>query len=159
MCLLSPYPTVFYDDDGRRKVDIGFAVERASITARRRQHEAEDQEAKRLFYVAATRAEHYLGILIADGKVPSIIDQSFSFPDTYVYSSDLPGQLKRNLKTATSPNGMTNAALPPPVRSTRRMSFSSIVATRSYENIYRPERGGYDEHTMQTTSQPLSFSI
>ena len=149
------YPTIFYDDDGRRKVDIGFAVERASITARQRQHQAEDQEAKRLFYVAATRAEHYLGILIADGKVPSIINQSFSFPDTYVYSSDLPGQLERNLKTATSPNGMTNAALPPVMRFSRRMSFSSIVATRSYENIYRPERGGYDEHTMQTTSQPL----
>jgi len=149
------YPTIFYDDDGRRKVDIGFAVERASITARQRQHEAEDQESKRLFYVAATRAEHYLGILIADGKVPSIINQSFSFPNAYVYSSDLPVRLERNLKAATSVKGMTNAALPLVVDSSRRMSFSSIIATRSHEDIYRPERGGYDEHAMQTTSQPL----
>ena len=42
-----------------------------------------------LLYVAATRAEHYLGVLVADGKVPSIIQESFSFPDSAINSGKL----------------------------------------------------------------------
>ena len=138
-------PTVFYAEDGSRKVDIGFAVEKASATARRRHEEAEDQESKRLLYVAATRAEHYLGVLVADGKVPSIIQESFSFPDSAVYSGELLERLKRKLRIETSSDVMKNATLPPAIHSSRRMSFSSIVATRGREDFYRPERGGYDE--------------
>ncbi|MGB0655298.1 MAG: UvrD-helicase domain-containing protein [Pirellulales bacterium] len=139
-------PTVFYAEDGERKVDIGFAVEKASTTARRRHEEAEDQESRRLLYVAATRAEHYLGVLVADGKVPSIIEQSFSFPDTALYAGERLDQLKRTLRIDTSRDGMETAELPQVIRSSRRMSFSSIVATRGREDFYRPERGGYDEH-------------
>ena len=151
-------PTVFYAEDGKRKVDIGFAVEKASTTARRRQEEAEDQEAKRLLYVAATRAEHYLGVLVADGKVPSIIEQSFSFPDTEIYSGERLDQLKRNLRIDTSRDAMQNAELPLAIRSSRRMSFSSIVATRGREEFYRPERGGYDEHA-STGIRQSSLSV
>ena len=116
-------PTVFYAEDGKRKVDIGFAVEKTSTTARRRHEEAEDQESKRLLYVAATRAEHYLGVLVADGKVPSIIEQSFSFPDTSVYSGEHLDHLKRNLRIDISRDSMQNAGLPSAIRSSRRMFF------------------------------------
>lgn len=146
-------PTVFYAEDGTRKVDIGFAVEKASATARRRHEEAEDQESKRLLYVAATRAEHYLGVLVADGKVPSIIQESFSFPDSAVYSGKLLERLKRKLRIETSLGGMKNALLPSAICSSRRMSFSSIVATRGREDFYRPERGGYDEHVSASVRQ------
>jgi len=150
-------PTVFYAEDGSRKVDIGFAVEKASTAARRRHEEAEDQESKRLLYVAATRAEHYLGVLVADGKIPSIIQESFSFPDSATNSGKLLEQLKRKLRIETSLGGMKNAVLPPAIHSSRRMSFSSIVATRGRENFYRPERGGYDEHVSVSVRQ-LSLS-
>ena len=106
-------PTVFYAEDGSRKVDIGFAVEKASATARRRHEEAEDQESKRLLYVAATRAEHYLGVLVADGKVPSIIQESFSFPDSAVYAGELLERLKRKLRIETSSDVMKNADVAP----------------------------------------------
>jgi len=148
-------PTVFYAEDGKRKVDIGFAVEKASVAARHRHEEAEDQESKRLLYVAATRAEHYLGVLVADGKVPNIIEQSFSFPEATVYSDDLPETLNRNLRIETKTDVMKTAELPSAIPLSRRMSFSSIVATRAQEDLYRPERGGYDEHVTVGLRPPL----
>jgi exodeoxyribonuclease V beta subunit len=51
-------PAVFYDDDGLRKLDIAHAIGRDSSRAKRLRQAAEDDESRRLLYVACTRAMH-----------------------------------------------------------------------------------------------------
>lgn len=48
-------PALFYDDDGTRKLDLSFALEKECARAKQRKKESEIEESKRLIYVAATR--------------------------------------------------------------------------------------------------------
>lgn len=150
-------PAVFYDDDGDRKLDLGFAVGLASGHAAARKQAAEFEEAQRLLYVATTRAQHYLAVLV--GRIAptdtapnpqSILEQTMSLPDELAPPHQ-PGPLKRSLTPPVADATSLQLAPPPTVTQTfRRMSFTSITAVRGHgrDRPFEPEGSGYDEPGM-----------
>jgi len=148
-------PAVFYDDDGIRKLDLGHALDHDSARAKRRRQAAEDEESRRLLYVACTRAEHYLAILVARGKPdrngnpprPSILEQTMKLPQPCAAPNGRT-KLVRQLGRAVTEDGDLRLAPPAAVtRTYRRMSFTGITAVRGHgrDNPFDPEGGGYDE--------------
>ncbi len=156
-------PTVFYDN-GVRKLDIGHALGNESARAMGLRREAENEESRRLLYVAATRAEHFLAILVAQGKPtkndpspPSIIEQTMRLPHTMVRPNGLV-TLKRSLQDPAAKQEELIVAPPPAVvRTYRRMSFTGITAIRGHgrENLFGPEGGGYDEPAVEAVRTAL----
>ncbi len=147
---------IFYDDDCRRKLDLDFVLgkEKALPHAKSRKEAAEKEEAKRLLYVAATRAQHYLALLVARGKPstkkpvqPSILEETMTLPDPMARPNGRT-TLKRVLGRDTADGTSLTLAPPPKVERTyRRMSFTGITATRGHgrDRPFEPEGGGYDE--------------
>ena len=138
-------PAIFYADDGRRLVDLGHAIEKPSADAQQRQQSANDEESQRLLYVAATRAEHYLGILVARGNSPSLLEETLVLPDSLLDAARLPAQCHRGLQPTPAMGNLSLAPLPTVQRTQRRMSFSGLVAIRGRDDPFLPEGGGYDE--------------
>ncbi|MFM8498098.1 MAG: 3'-5' exonuclease, partial [Planctomycetia bacterium] len=146
-------PAVFYDDDGTRKLDLSFALEKEWALAKQRQKEAEIEESKRLIYVATTRAQHYLAVLVgraAAGKnspaPDSILQQTLTLPKM----SGPNGRTKLDRKLEDGAEDATPLTLAPPPkveRTFRRMSFTGIAAGRGHgrDRAFDPEGGGYDE--------------
>jgi len=153
-------PALFYDDDGTRKLDLGFALEKEWAHAKQRQKEAEIEESKRLIYVAATRAQHYLAVLVGrirptDTKPNplSILQQTLTLPE--MSGPNGLTQLQRELKDGTEDATPLTLAPPPKVERTfRRMSFTGITAGRGHgrDRAFDPEGGGYDE--VESTGGP-----
>jgi exodeoxyribonuclease V beta subunit len=151
-------PAVFYDEDGTRKLDLGFAVERESARGKRLRETADDEESRRLLYVAATRAEHYLGLLVARGKPgsdggqprPSILEDVMRLPPPELMTPPR-GRLTLTRRLSAAADADAELVLAPaPVvsRTFRRTSFSGITAIRGHgrrESPFEPEGGGYDE--------------
>ncbi len=148
-------PAVFYDTDGKRKLDIGFALDSASPRAKQLQQAAENEETRRLLYVAATRAEHSLTILVArqkpskSGPAPeSILEQTMTLPAVMATPSGRT-QLVRKLSDASAlARPLVLAPAPTVTRTYRRMSFTGITAVRGHGRVdgaFDPEGGGYDE--------------
>jgi exodeoxyribonuclease V beta subunit len=147
-------PAVFYDDDGERKLDLGFGVEKPSPHAAARKQAADFEESQRLLYVATTRAEHYLAVLVGrtapTDKNPnpqSILEQTMTLPDELAQPNGLE-QLTRSLAPQEAGNDNLQLAPPPTVtRTFRRMSFTSITAARGHgrHRVFEPENSGYDE--------------
>jgi exodeoxyribonuclease V beta subunit len=148
-------PAVFYDTDKKRKLDIGFALDSASPRAKQLQQAAENEETRRLLYVAATRAEHSLTILVArqkpskNGPAPeSILEQTMALPAVMASPSGRT-HLVRKLVDASAPAQPLALAPAPKVNRTyRRMSFTGISAVRGpgrVDGAFEPEGGGYDE--------------
>jgi exodeoxyribonuclease V beta subunit len=148
-------PAVFYDDDGSRRLDLGHALDKDSDRARRLRQAAEDEESRRLLYVASTRAKHYLAILVARGKPdgkgnpprPSILEQTMTLPGACVAPNGRT-KLGRQLRRAGNEDGELRLAPATAVERTyRRMSFTGITAVRGHgrDNPVDPEGGGYDE--------------
>jgi exodeoxyribonuclease V beta subunit len=154
-------PALFYDDDGTRKLDLSFALEKEWDHAKQQQKDAEIEESKRLIYVAATRARHYLAILVAHQKEnkktkitpTSILQRTMLF--SKISKPTIRGPLERKLtEDRTSVSSLT-LALPPKVERTfRRMSFTGITAGRGHtrNHAFDPEGGGYDE--VESTGSP-----
>jgi exodeoxyribonuclease V beta subunit len=154
----SDKPDVFYDEDGSRKLDLGFAIGQRSSHAKSLREAAEAEESRRLLYVAATRARHYLAILVArgspDGKgnppAPRIVAQTMTLPAAERMAAPS-GRVKLERKlTAAADLEQRLALAPPPTvkRSFRRMSFTGITAARGqgrHQTPFDPEGGGYDE--------------
>lgn len=148
-------PAVFYAEDGRRYVDLGHAVSQPSDHARQRQQAAENEEARRLLYVAATRAEHYLGIVVPNHDSPSILHETITLPDVLLPADQLPQRLVRSLPLeAEADHPLELAALPTVGRTERRMSFTGLVAIRGRDDPYAAEGGGYDEPVQSSASRP-----
>ena len=153
-------PALFYDDDGTRKLDLSFALEKEWAHAKQHQKDAEVEESKRLIYVAATRAQHYLAILVGrirptDTKPNrlSILQQTLTLPE--MSGPDCRTQLQRELKDGTEDATPLTLAPPPKVERTfRRMSFTGITAGRGHgrDRAFDPEGGGYDE--VESTGGP-----
>jgi len=146
--------TIFYDDEGKRKLDLSFAIGEESSLAKSRREDAEIEEARRLIYVAATRAQHYLAVLVGRGKpsknkpaAPSILEETMILPDPMAR----PGTrttLNRKLAQDSAGGAPLTLAPPPKVERTyRRMSFTGITAARGHsrDRAFDPEGGGYDE--------------
>ena len=145
---------IFYDDDGRRKLDLSFAIGEESKLAASRRKAAEIEEARRLIYVATTRAQHYLAVLVGRDKPSknkpaalSILEETMILPDPMVR----PGtrtKLNRKLRPDSADSALLTLAPPPQVERTyRRMSFTGIAAARGHgrDRPFDPEGGGYDE--------------
>ena len=147
-------PAVFYDTHGTRKLDLSFVLGKESADARSLKRDAEHEESKRLLYVAATRAQHYLAVLV--GRIPgrdgnpgprSILEETMTLPD----SMARPGArtaLKRSLAKGPADGSPLDLATAPTVERTyRRMSFTGIAAARGHgrDRPFDPEGGGYDE--------------
>jgi exodeoxyribonuclease V beta subunit len=147
-------PAVFYDIDHRRKVDLGHALGKPSRHAAARRLAAEDEESRRLLYVAATRARHYLAVLVGRGRPdkagtppqPSTLEDTMNLPRGLPVAGGWPRRLGRNL----TPAATTNLAVAPPPTITqtfRRMSFTGLTRYRRHgqDTAFDPEGGGYDE--------------
>ncbi len=145
---------LFYDDDGRRKLDLSFAIGEESKLAASRRKAAEIEEARRLIYVATTRAQHYLAVLVGRDKPSknkpaalSILEETMILPGPMVR----PGtrtKLNRKLRPDSADSTPLTLAPPPKVERTyRRMSFTGIAAARGpgRDRPFDPEGGGYDE--------------
>ncbi len=152
---------VFYDKDGQRKLDLSFALGKEWADARQQKREAEIEEAKRLIYVAATRAQHYLAVLVAQAapnkktKITSesILQQTLTLPE--MSSPNGRTQLKRILTEDHSSATPLTLAPPPKVERTfKRMSFTGITSGRGHgrDHHFDPEGGGYDE--VESTASP-----
>jgi exodeoxyribonuclease V beta subunit len=59
---------VFHDSQGRRVIDLAYAIGRESPTATAEAARLYREEQKRLLYVAVTRAQHFLCVLTATAK-------------------------------------------------------------------------------------------
>ncbi|MFN9367274.1 MAG: UvrD-helicase domain-containing protein [Planctomycetia bacterium] len=147
-------PTVFYDDDGIRKLDIGFALDIDTGHARRRRQAADDEETRRLLYVACTRARNYLCVVVARGLADrqggpprlSILEQTMTLPAVCARPNGRM-RLTRTLAAAAATDRLTVAPAPAVTTTYRRTSFTSLTGGRGHErgNPFAPEGGGYDE--------------
>jgi exodeoxyribonuclease V beta subunit len=154
-------PAVFYGEKGPRKLDLGFAIGSPSDTAKLHRQAAEDEESRRLLYVAATRAEHYLAILVGRAKptkdglaAPSILEQTINLPALVAPSSST--RLTRRLTDATIDTAAFTVAPVPTVTTTfKRMSFTGIAAIgghRRPHSAFEPEASGHDEPSLPIES-------
>lgn len=148
-------PAVFYDTDAKRKLDISFALDSGSPRARQIQQAAENEETRRLLYVAATRAEHFLTILVARqkpskaGPTPtSILEQTMTLPPVMARPSGRTQLVRKLIDASALTRPLALAPAPPVTRTYRRMSFTGITAVRGHgrgDGAFEPEGGGYDE--------------
>jgi len=153
-------PAVFYDDD-RRRVDLGFAVAGSGNSARSlaRVKEAQDEEARRLLYVALTRPEHHLSVLVARAKKPSILQEVLTLPATMRSADTLP---RAGRPVPPPPSAALVVADRPTVaRRFRRLSYTGLVALRSSrgDDPFAPEGGGYDEQPAAPREETRGFRI
>jgi exodeoxyribonuclease V beta subunit len=144
---------VFSDADGTRRLDLGFAVGIEWAHARQRTRETEIEESMRLVYVAATRAQHYLALLVGRIKPTdarpnprSILEQTLTLPQ--MCSPPIRRHLERTLAADRQAAAPLALASPPQVERTfRRMSFTGIAAGRGHgrDRAFDFEGGGSDE--------------
>jgi exodeoxyribonuclease V beta subunit len=152
-------PAVFYDDDGLRKLDIAHAIGRDSSRAKRLRQAAEDDESRRLLYVACTRAMHYLAVLVARGKTdrkgnpprPSILEQTMTLPAACAVPNGRTTLVRQLGSSAAEERDLQLAPAPAVERTYRRMSFTGITAVRGHgrDDPFEPEGGGYDEPSIE----------
>jgi exodeoxyribonuclease V beta subunit len=153
-------PAVFYGEHGPRKLDLGFAIGVPSKEAKKLREVAEDEEKRRLLYVAATRAEHSLAFLVgrpeptSSNPAPkSILEQTMSLPARLAAPSKAE-TLTRKLNDATiDPDALAIAPVPVVTSTFKRMSFTGITAIRGHRQLqspFDPEGGGYDEPRLPT---------
>jgi exodeoxyribonuclease V beta subunit len=151
-------PAVF-EEGGRRLLDVGYAELGNSARAIARVREAQDEEARRLLYVAATRAEHHLSILVARPRTPSLLQQLLTLPDRQRPAAELP-TTKRPEPAAAAPT-LAVAAAPTVVRTYQRVSYTGLVALRSSRGAdpFAPEGGGFDEEPAEPRGETGGFRI
>lgn len=151
-------PAVFYDGE-RRLVDVGYAALGNSAQAITRVREAHNEEARRLLYVAATRPEHHLSILVARPKTASLLQETLTLPDVLRPAGELP-----TTKRPQPPADEKELAVAPAasvVRTYQRVSYTGLVALRSSrgESHFAPEGGGYDEGPAAAREDTRGFGI
>lgn len=151
-------PAVFYDGE-RRLVDVAYAIRRTSDQAIARVREAQDEEARRLLYVAATRPEHHVSILVARPRTPSLLQETLSLPETMRPVATLPTTKRPDLPAAAPT--LAVAAATPVVRTYQRVSYTGLVALRSTRaaDPFAPEGGGFDEEPAAPRPETGGFLI
>jgi exodeoxyribonuclease V beta subunit len=158
-----PEPAVFYDEDGIRKLDIGFGLGMASAYAKARRLEAEKEESKRLLYVAVTRAKHYLAVLVArpepsktNDEKRSILEQTMTLPAEMAKPGGRTQLVRKLTLPGATDGGLAVAPAPKVERTYRRVSFTSLTFGRGHRHVDSfpmDERGGGDE-PQSTGSDP-----
>ena len=155
--------------DGRRErvIDIGWAIGQVDPSTKESIKAADDEEDRRLLYVALTRAEHHLSVLHTSGVAtakgvltPSIFDLCTNVDQAVKLTGkvekrgiDTLGKAKIYQLSSTTSRGHLELAHAPAsvVQSYRRTSFSGITArqqdreTGAHRPGFTRESGGLDE--------------
>lgn len=147
----NPRPFVFYNDN-QRVVDIGFAIGAESPQSEAAVTSSENDELRRLLYVAATRAKHHLTVLVADTGEGNILRSVMSALPQFRPAATLPPLTTYKKPVSTSaPTTLALAKAPPAIIQTyRRTSFTGITAAREASNphdYFSPSGSGFDELT------------
>jgi exodeoxyribonuclease V beta subunit len=161
------YTRVMADGRRERVIDIGWAIGQVDPSTKESMKAADDEEDRRLLYVALTRAEHHLSVLYTSGVAtakgvlaPSIFDLCTNVDQAVKLTGkvekrgvDTLGKAKiYQLSSATSGGDLDLAHAPASVvQSYRRTSFSGITArlqdreTGAHRPGFTRESGGLDE--------------
>ena len=155
--------------DGRRErvIDIGWAIGQVDPSTKESMKAADDEEDRRLLYVALTRAEHHLSVLYTSGVAtakggltPSIFDLCTNVDQAVKLTGkvekrgiDTLSKAKVYQLSSTTSRGHLELAHAPAsvVQSYRRTSFSGITArqqdreTGAHRPGFTRESGGLDE--------------
>lgn len=151
-------PAVFHDGE-RRLVDVGYAMRGNAARAIARVREAQDEEARRLLYVAATRPEHHVSILVARPRTASLLQETLTLPATLRPATELPVTKRPTPVPAAQPLSVAPPATV--VRTYQRVSYTGLVAQRTTrgESHFAPEGGGYDEEPATPPGDTRGFRI
>ena len=161
------YTRVMADGRRERVIDIGWAIGQVDPSTKESIKAADDEEDRRLLYVALTRAEHHLSVLHTSGVTtakgvltPSIFDLCTNVDQAVKLTGkvekrgvDTLGKAKiYQLSSATSRGQLDLAHAPSSVvQSYRRTSFSGITArqqdreTGAHRPGFTRDSGGLDE--------------
>ncbi len=142
-------PLVFYDGD-QRVVDIGFALGTESPQSEAAVTSSENDELRRLLYVAATRAKHHLTVLVADTGEGNILRSVMTaLPQLRPVAALPPLTTYKKPASTSTPTTLALAKAPPAIIQTyRRTSFTGITAAREASNprdYFSPSGSGFDE--------------
>lgn len=155
-----PRPSVFYDGE-KRLVDIGFAIGSESPQSEMAVTSSEDDELRRLLYVAATRAQHHLTVLVANTGEKNILRSVMTAIPQLRPVTTLPILTRYKQSKSTDPAiALTTAKAPPTIIQTyRRTSFTGITSARQASNprdYFSPSGSGFDENvtTIDLGSNP-----
>jgi len=161
-------PAVYYADHGRR-LDVGYAVADVGTAAASKEAvlTAENEELRRLIYVAVTRPEHHVSIVrdarwpqsLLPAVMPQVpesaagIDAAHSASIAVRAIDELPAPRRWQPAAETAgPAPQALAPLPARVEQTyRRTSFSDIAsrAGRTAFDAHAPLGSGHDENPAQ----------
>lgn len=144
-------PAVFYAGTERR-LDLAYALSgSASPLAAASVLAADNEELRRLLYVALTRPQHHLCLVRNTAIEAGVLDAVLTDPPPLREAADLP-PLPRRWQPPTDstrpPTPPAVAPLPSSVKQTyRRTSFSGIVAAAAsrHADIHAPPGHGHDE--------------
>ena len=161
------YTRVMADGRRARVIDIGWVIGQVDPSTKESIKAADDEEDRRLLYVALTRAEHHLSVLYTSGVTtskgvltPSVFDLCTNVEEAVKLIGkvekrgvDALGKAKvYRLLSATSGGHLDLAHAPASlVQSYRRTSFSGITArqqdreTDTHSSGFMRESGGLDE--------------
>lgn len=154
----TPRPLVFYRGN-QRVVDVGFALDADSQQSQDAVTGSENDELRRLLYVAVTRAKHHLSVLVADTGEANILRSVMKAIPQLRPVAELPA-LTRYIKpkSANAATALALADSPQPIVQTyRRTSFTGITAARTATNprdYFSPVGSGFDESIIDTVITP-----
>ncbi|MFA5774380.1 MAG: UvrD-helicase domain-containing protein [Ilumatobacteraceae bacterium] len=142
-------PLVFYNGN-QRVVDISFALGTESSQAVEAVTTSDDEESRRLLYVATTRAKHHLSVLVADTGEDNILRSVMkTIPQLRPAVTLPPGSGYEGSKTTIDAAALALAPAPRAIVQTyRRTSFTGITAARESEaprDYFSPSGSGFDE--------------
>jgi len=150
-------PPVWYSGN-RRVVDIGFALKAESQDSIDAVTKSENDELRRLLYVAVTRAQHHLTILVADtgeGNILRSVMKEIPPMRPVAALPKLTGYIKP--KSANAAIVLDLAHCPQPtVQTYRRTSFTGITAARaatSARDHFFPAGSGFDESIVDNVTR------
>jgi exodeoxyribonuclease V beta subunit len=164
----SKRPEIFHQD-GKRLMDISKALPNGDIpeAVRHAARDAENDELRRLIYVAVTRPQHHISILRTASWQKSLLNDALPQSPATAEAIDpdhdaalavrpaaeLPIPESWTPATATEKIGV--APVPPQVEQTyRRTSYSGIAkaASRGTVNVHEAESPGNDEDAFATSA-------
>lgn len=161
------YTRISADGERARVIDIGWAIGQVDPSTKESIKAADDEEDRRLLYVALTRAEHHLSVLHTSGVntskgvlIPSVFDLCTNVDEAIKLTGkvekrgvDALGKAKLYKPSSVSSRGQLDLASAPAsvVQTYRRTSFSGITArqqdrqTGTHSSGFIHESGGLDE--------------
>jgi len=168
------YSRVMADGRRARVIDIGWAIGQVDPSTKESMKAADDEEDRRLLYVALTRAEHHLSVLYTSGVTtskgvltPSVFDLCTNVEEAVKLTGkvekrgvDTLGKAKvYHLSSATSGGALDLASAPASVVQTyRRTSFSGITKRQEGREGNAKATGFIGDESGQDES-PIDMSL